>query len=276
MIIISKHTNQLCNRLFTYLPVISYAIEANEPVMFLFQYKGYDGMFPNLACAGYKSKWLDSSIRGSLTSKAFNGVIRMVDHFFHLVLRPGEKIPFKNAFGGTLFNPKWREIRYDHAYIEKHADRLRWLFEPREEVRQKVECMMGDCKNKYVTVGVHMRRGDYKHYKDGRYYYNQQDYRNFMDKMVNMLESTGKCVRFFLASNEKINDSDFDGLNVFSQDGTDALVDLYGLAACDYIIGPPSTFSQWASFYGKKPMLMIYDVNVSLRQEDFKIITTII
>ena len=29
--------------------------------------------------------------------------------------------------------------------------------------------------------------------------------------------------------------------------------DLYSLAACDYIIGPPSTYTQWASFYGQVP-----------------------
>jgi hypothetical protein len=33
--------------------------------------------------------------------------------------------------------------------------------------------------------------------------------------------------------------------------------DLYALASCDYIIGPPSTFSQWASFYGNVPRYMV-------------------
>jgi len=30
--------------------------------------------------------------------------------------------------------------------------------------------------------------------------------------------------------------------------------DLYALAECDYIIGPPSTYTLWASFYGDTPL----------------------
>ena len=33
--------------------------------------------------------------------------------------------------------------------------------------------------------------------------------------------------------------------------------DLYALARCDYIMGPPSTYTQWASFYGNHPMLSL-------------------
>lgn len=272
MIIISKHTNQLCNRLFTYLPVISYALEANERVMFLFQYKGYDNLFPNLSKAGYLSKWTDGRIKGTLLSKAFNGIVRFLNHFTHLVLMPGEPFPLKKPLG-VLFNPKWREIRYDHAYIEKHIERLRWLFAPQEEVARKVAEM---ANGEYITVGVHIRRGDYKHYKGGRYYYSQEDYLNFMLQMKTLLAHNGKPIRFFLASNEKIEIDDFKNLETFTQNGSDMMVDLYGLAACDYIIGPPSTYSQWASFYGKKPLLMIYDKSTTLRLEDFKTIKTII
>lgn len=275
MIVICKHTNQLCNRLFTYLPVISYALEASESVMFLFQYKGYEGLFPNLAKAGYKSKWADGNIKGGVACKVFYATVRLLDHFVHLVLRQGETLPLRKPLG-VLFNPKWREIRYDHAYIEKHSERLRWLFAPQGYVERTVAEMMGDRQGECVTVGVHIRRGDYKHYKDGRYYYGQEDYRRFMLQMEGLLGEVGKAVRFFLASNERIDTGGFDGLDVFAQDGTDMMVDLYGLSACDYIIGPPSTYSQWASFYGKKPLLMIYSRDTVLRLGDFKIIKTII
>jgi hypothetical protein len=33
--------------------------------------------------------------------------------------------------------------------------------------------------------------------------------------------------------------------------------DLYALAQCDYITGPPTTDTQWASFYGNHPMLFL-------------------
>jgi hypothetical protein len=32
---------------------------------------------------------------------------------------------------------------------------------------------------------------------------------------------------------------------------------MYALASCDYIVGPPSTFSLWASFYGQVPLCFL-------------------
>ncbi|MEA5612883.1 hypothetical protein VB671_09130 [Nodularia spumigena UHCC 0040] len=36
----------------------------------------------------------------------------------------------------------------------------------------------------------------------------------------------------------------------FSDDSP--VIDLYTLSKCDYIVGPVSTFSEWAAFYGNK------------------------
>ena len=47
--------------------------------------------------------------------------------------------------------------------------------------------------------------------------------------------------------------------------------DLYALAGCDYILGPPGTFSQWASFYGEKPLLQLGDSNDSVPVEKFRV-----
>jgi len=271
MIIISKHTNQLCNRLFTYLPVISYALEANERVAFLFQYKGYSGLFPNLAKAGYISKWEDSNINGSLKSKAFNALVRFGDHFVHLVLKPNEKIPLKKPLG-VLFAPKWREIRYDHAYIEKHSDRLRWLFAPSGSVVKAVKEAIGEAKADVATVGVHIRRGDYREYKGGIYFYSMDIYANFMQQMKSLLADKGKRIRFFLCSNEPIEYDKFNGFEILRQPCTDMMIDLYTLAACDYIIGPPSTYSQWASFYGMKSLYVIRSKVEEIDLNKFKVI----
>jgi len=45
--------------------------------------------------------------------------------------------------------------------------------------------------------------------------------------------------------------------------------DLYTLASCDYIIGPPSTFTMWASFYGRVPLYKIIDRNKLQEIDDF-------
>lgn len=254
MIIISKHTNQLCNRLFTYLPVLSYAIEAKEKVCFLFQYKGYDHFFPNLVSAGIYSYCTDRSLKASLPSKCFNGMVRGLGKCIHLILMPGEKIPLRKPLG-VLFNPKWKEIRYDHAYISKHADRLRHLFAPCDRVARAVKELMDTSGKDIITVGVHLRRGDYATYLGGKYYYSQETYRSYMQQMLCLLTAgtTPRAVRFLLCSNERIEKADFSEFQIIRQKDGDMMVDLYALAQCDYIIGPPSTYSQWASFYGQRP-----------------------
>jgi hypothetical protein len=41
------------------------------------------------------------------------------------------------------------------------------------------------------------------------------------------------------------------------------------MSLCDAIIGPPSTFSQWASFMGRVPRLQIKSRDQVVREEDF-------
>ncbi len=270
MIVISKHTNQLCNRLFTYLPVISYALEAGEPVCFLFQYKKYDAFFPNLKREGIGSYFTDKALVPSFTSKLLNIVVRGVDKIVHLVLRTGEPVPLKKPLG-VLFNPKWKEIRYDKAYIAKHEDRLRYLFAPTTEVCECVDALLAKCDDEdVVTVGVHIRGGDYRTYLGGRYFYEPEVYCKYMRCIEALFSAQGRRVRFLVCTNERVNVSAFDGLQVLQQAGSDMMVDLYGLSQCDYIMGPPSTFSQWASFYGKTPLRVLASADEKIELEDFK------
>ncbi|MBQ8606675.1 MAG: hypothetical protein IJ417_00590 [Bacteroidaceae bacterium] len=269
MIVISKHSNQLCNRLFTYLPVLSYALEAGESVCFLFQYKGYDGFFPNLRESGIASYLPDDTLRPSISSKLLNAFVRFMDKLVHVVLKPGERIPLRKPLG-LLFNPKWKEIRYDSAYIAKHTEELRRLFTPANAVWQAIAEMMPPVSEEVVTVGVHMRGGDYRTYLGGKYFYEPSVYCRYMRQIKTLLASQGKQVRFLLCTNERVIPSDFSGLELLRQQGSDLLVDLYGLSRCDYIIGPPSTFSQWASFYGGVPLRFLQASDESVSLSDFK------
>ncbi len=269
MIIISKHTNQLCNRLFTYLPILSYAIEANEPVCFWFQSKAYNQFFPQLAKEGIASYFPESSIKGGWCSKTVNGVVRMLDKVVHLVLKTGEPLPLHKPLG-VLFNPKWKEIRYDTAFIIKHADRLRLLFAPSDHVASEVQKLLGPKRPQVVTVGVHLRRGDYRTYLNGKYYYENEVYIRYMQQLKEEIEKEGKEARFLLCSNESTADERFRPFHIIRQQGGDMMIDLYGLAACDYIIGPPSTYSQWASFWGKVPLRPLDSSDLQLKLGDFK------
>jgi hypothetical protein len=77
-------------------------------------------------------------------------------------------------------------------------------------------------------------------------------------------------VSFFVCSDEPRNAGEFPGLSVELGAGP-PVADLYTLAKCDYILGPVSTFSQWASFYGAKPLLHFYSGNDQIDRERFHV-----
>jgi hypothetical protein len=80
----------------------------------------------------------------------------------------------------------------------------------------------------------------------------------------------GHKVAFLVCSDEPRHEQEFPGLAVGF--GPDSPVgDLYALAQCDCIFGPISTFSQWASFYGNKPLFLLNDANARLERAKFRI-----
>jgi hypothetical protein len=50
---------------------------------------------------------------------------------------------------------------------------------------------------------------------------------------------------------------------------------LYVLAGCHYLVGPPSTFTLWASYYGATPLYQVEDPDKAFSINDFKVCTTL-
>jgi Glycosyl transferase family 11. len=112
---------------------------------------------------------------------------------------------------------------------------------------------------KSVIVGVHIRRGDYKEWLDGIYYFSDEAYSRAMKDLEKQLLEKGEKVKFLICSNEKINLNSFSELDCFIIPESSSEKDLYALSKSDYIIGPPSSFSQWASFLWRSTGVL-YDV----------------
>jgi hypothetical protein len=78
-----------------------------------------------------------------------------------------------------------------------------------------------------------------------------------------------KRVAFLICSDELVPLDRFCGLNIFL--GTGHLIeDMYALAKCDLLMGPQSTFSGWASFYGSVPLYLIDHPQEEPRPESFR------
>jgi hypothetical protein len=152
------------------------------------------------------------------------------------------------------------------SLLARHADAVRDHFRiaPRHDA---VVCrVMSSLRERadYV-VGVHIRHGDYATYLGGKYFFSTRQYAAAMRSVVEQLP--GRRVAFLVCSNAPLDPGEFDGLDVQLGPGQ-IIEDLYSFAKTDLLIGPPSTYTGWASFYGKVPLVPMHraDVPIDLSQ----------
>tara|TARA_B100001248_G_scaffold262589_1_gene259785 strand:+ start:86009 stop:86917 length:909 start_codon:yes stop_codon:yes gene_type:complete len=148
--------------------------------------------------------------------------------------------------------------------FKKHQKTIRAFFKihPKFE-KPALERIDAFNPDKKILVGVHIRRGDYKEWADGRYYYSMETYRKWMDQVARHFGEDS--VSFVICSSEPIDSNYFSGLRILA--GGDSLYgDLVLMSACNYLFGPPSTFSEFSSFYGEVPLCWMRseDENVNL------------
>lgn len=157
----------------------------------------------------------------------------------------------------------------DLPTLQKHSAEVRKLFLPIEthqrKVTEHITAARADCD---LLVGFHVRRGDYREFAGGQYFYSLDQYRLFLDRVAGQLKD--KRVKFLICSDETIPSEVWKPHSVVRGPGQ-FIQDMYALAECDLIVGPPSTFSGWASFYGQKPLLHLNSKDVEIRLDRFEV-----
>ena len=135
--------------------------------------------------------------------------------------------------------------------LQKHRHAVREHFEILPQHRLNVTRLVEQTRQQAdFVVGVHIRHGDYAKFENGKYFYSIEQYVAAMHRVEQQL---GRKVAFLVCGNVKLNRQDFTGLDVHF--GTGHLIeDMYAFAETDLLIGPPSTFTGWASFYGEVPL----------------------
>jgi hypothetical protein len=158
----------------------------------------------------------------------------------------------------------------DHA-IQAHADSVRAYFAPRRHYLASANRVIAAARAKAdVVVGLHIRRGDYRWVHGGQFLYSHADYSAAIQTVTGLL---GRNAAFVVCAEEPFDLSAASDLPVYS--GTGHFVeDLYTLAACDYVIGPPSTYTAWASFYGDTPVYY-GSPRAPFTLDDFQVVKTL-
>jgi Glycosyl transferase family 11 len=162
----------------------------------------------------------------------------------------------KDARTKTVITEGWLFRDYDN--FNKYENEIRQFFAPVEKYKSEVNKIMEGLRQQAdMVIGVHIRRGDYIRYAAGRWFFDDAVYAGKMQQVQNKMSASGKRCIFLICSNDKIDPANFPPELKLYTGNRHFIVDLYCLAACDGIIGPPSTFSIWASFYGKIPLAQI-------------------
>jgi len=163
-------------------------------------------------------------------------------------------------------------IFVDPHSISKHSEIIRRIFKPNKIFLDHINTLKEQVFSKFdYVIGVHIRRADYATFNKGIWFYSDDDYISFI-KQTNLLPAfKNKKVAFLLCSDEKISITEIKGLNLIYSTNH-FIEDLYALSVCDFIIGPPSTYTSWASFYGRVPLLRLESKDMKIQEKDFKIV----
>ncbi|UOG76938.1 alpha-1,2-fucosyltransferase [Hymenobacter tibetensis] len=155
--------------------------------------------------------------------------------------------------------------------VAKYQEFYKWLFMPNVDQQYLDSTYLKKADPREVVVGVHIRRGDYKDHENGRFFFSDEVYLRFLLQLRDILSAHNRPHRFLLFSNDPELDIElYKGqLSCVSMSNNSALADQYLMSKCDYLIGPPSTFSGWANYIGGVPYYHIQDATATIGLDDF-------
>ena len=160
--------------------------------------------------------------------------------------------------------------RWYHLFL-KYKSEIVALFQFDAAVCRNPNRLLASLPEGGLRVGLHIRRGDYRRWYGGRYYYTDEQYIKVLSSYLATLAPSP--LTLFVCGNDPELDEDafrraFPGATVLFPKGNPA-EDLYLLSRCDRLIGAPSTFSLVASMYRDVPLYWIESADAAPVDADF-------
>jgi glycosyltransferase involved in cell wall biosynthesis len=139
----------------------------------------------------------------------------------------------------------------------RHRDAIRSFFTPHARVlQQSREPIEQASRAGKLVVGVHLGRRSSPRRRDEASSVADEVYHRALAALRS--HPDGREVAFFVTGDGPVSPELTKGLDVIRSSGF-PIEDLYGLAACDYLLGVSDTGSRWAAFYGNVPVHWIGD-----------------
>ena len=272
MIVITDRPGQMANLLFVYANFLAYGIEKKVSIYnpAFYSYRDYFTLAtrPILPVNQWAYKNCERIIYRLLSLGVNNKLIGSKK----ISLEEHTDLEDQTVFRPSLifFVAGW-PFRSNRLVLI-HQEKIRAFFRPRPSFQNQInEFFQTNFPNKEeLKIGIHIRRGDYKDFLNGKYFYSVSQYEEIIERLLALFPSM--TIHFLIASPENLDHSHFTNKNLrLSFAPGHQLLDLYCLARCNFIVGPPSTYSMWASFFGKVPLYKIEDINESFGLSDFSV-----
>lgn len=167
--------------------------------------------------------------------------------------------------GGVLFAKGWK-FR-DDVNLVSYRRIIADYFAPIRPIREKAENVVSRARHSgSPLIGVHIRQGDYRGWKDGAHYFETTQYAHWMSEVTALY--SGEKPTFLICSSDPVDFRQFGHIPVVRGPG-EVVADLHALSLCDAIMGPPSTFSTWASYCRSVPLCMLQNHRQQISRSDF-------
>ena len=285
-IIVSCNYGRLGNRLHTHANILSWCIINNYNLLNL-SFRLYSNLFEtqrhhscesyfktwNLVYSLIKHKFIGDFIERLILSQKWMKRLSFLSHYI-------EKDSFSILEEQELNLIKTKKLIIINAWdircptsIKSVGQFVRNHLRPASNyVKVASNAVIGLRKHYDCLVGIHARRGDYKNYLDGKYYYSWEKYKTWILELKIVLENLGyNKIGFVVCSDEEPPMSLQKDEAIHYEAGKHFMTDLHILTLCNYNIGPPSSFGTWISWNGKIPRLVVYKETKISSIQDFEV-----
>lgn len=252
--IFARDKSQMCNNLLQFAHVYAWGRKHGQRVISMrFSYKYPYFKIQKTRYAGF---WWYLFAKYAAALKLLHTVsFRDTDKW-------DEKIHYMETHRNFVISG-WFARFYDEflEYREEICDLFQLRDEFEKPLMERIENAKSGMAEDILCLGLHIRRGDYKGFYGGRYFYDDATYAEYIKEYAR--QNKGKDVLVFISTNDRtVSTKNFeqlcnDSLNrikVVVMPENNPAQDMMMLSKCDAIIGPPSTFSLTASMYHDTPL----------------------
>ncbi|MBQ9640466.1 MAG: glycosyltransferase [Bacteroidaceae bacterium] len=238
-----RDKGQMCNNILQYAHVYAWAKEHHRPCMSMrFAYK-----YPYFAISTTPHHNFAYYLAGKFMARW--GIIPTVSYSGDIQPHPEKEAQILAS--RNVMVEGW-SVRHYSLFLQHLAD-IRSLFSFKPAISQNIQKYMeSTAPADTVRIGVHIRRGDYQTWCDGKFYFTDEEYIATIRRALQGLGFPHYII--YICSNAQPDQDRYrqalQPWQVHFPTGNPG-EDLCLLSECDYLIGPFSSFTLVATMYGK-------------------------